>query len=68
MEGDKGRGILSTNEWLRTAPDGALEALYMAALCVCRRTVFGTTAAEGKRVVRLPRGFANFAAHISSWD
>jgi hypothetical protein len=38
--------ILTTDEWSRTALDGALEALYMAILFVCEGIVFGKTAAE----------------------
>jgi hypothetical protein len=55
--------VLSTNGWLRTAPDGALEALYMADLCVCE----GLFSAQPLLRVYGCREevFANSAAHLS---
>jgi hypothetical protein len=57
---------LSTNEWSRTAPDGALEALYMAALCVCEGLFLAQPLLRVKESCTAAAGFANSAAHLSS--
>lgn len=48
----KGRGgttIFTTNEWSRTAPDGAIAALYMAALFVYEGLVLAQTLADTEK-------------------
>jgi hypothetical protein len=48
--------ILSTNGWSRTAPDGALEALYVADLCMCEGLFLAQPLLRVKESERLPRG------------
>jgi hypothetical protein len=61
-EGDKGRRRITkfiTNEWSKTAPDGAIAALYMAALFVCEGLVWVQTLLTVKKV---HPGLANLRA------